>query len=239
MHKEHFQAIKFLRCNEQIIITNPDKGFGVVIVNKSGYIKKMGYILDDKTKCLNKGGVDVHSNTTKSEQKVQKLLLDLVQQTILARDVYDRVRPTGSQRPRMYGLPKTHKENIPLRPILSMIVSFQHELATWLAEILVLVLKLYSSHSVKDSSTFANLIQSCNLEPTKSFLCSFDISSLITNVPLDETMEICADALYRGHLDCPPFPGDTFREFMLIATKGVEFSFNSQMYKKIRQCGNA
>jgi len=109
----------------------------------------------------------------------------------------------------------------------------QHELAKWLAEILVPVLKLYSSHCIKDSFMFANFFQNCNLEPAKSFLCSFDISSLITNVPLDETMEICADALYRGHLDCPPFPGDTFREFMLIATKGVEFSFNSQMYKKL------
>ena len=41
---------------------------------------------------------------------------------------------------------------------------------------------------------------------------------------MDETIEICADALYRGNLDCPPFPEDTFRELMLIATRGVEFS---------------
>ena len=48
--------------------------------------------------------------------------------------------PTDSQRPRMYGLPKTHKENIPLRPVLSMIGSSQHELAKWLAEISYLLL---------------------------------------------------------------------------------------------------
>ena len=65
------------------------------------------------------------------------------------------------------------------------------------------------------------------------FLCSFDISSLFTNVPLDETIEICADALYQGHLDCPPTPQDTFRELMLIATRGVEFSFNNQMYTQL------
>ena len=103
----------------------------------------------------------------------------------------------------------------------------------WLAESLVQVLNLYSSHCVKDSFTFANLIQNCNLEPAKSFLCSFDISSLFTNVPLDEIIEICANALYRGPLDCPPFPEDTFRELMLIATQGVEFSFNNQMYKQL------
>ena len=81
--------------------------------------------------------------------------------------------------------------------------------------------------------TFANFIRNCILEPAKSFLCSFDISSLFTNVPLDETIEICANALYRGHLDCPPLPEDTFRELMLIATRGVEFSFNNQMHKQL------
>ena len=40
-------------------------------------------------------------------------------------------------------------------------------------------------------------------------------------------------ALYQGHLDCPPFPEDTFRELMLLATRGVEFSFNNQMYKPL------
>ena len=97
------------------------------------------------------GGVDLHDNAAKSEQRLQKRLLDLVHQNILACNIYGRVRPTGSQRPQMYGLPKTHKENILLRPILSMIGSSQYELATWLAEILVPILKLYSSHCVKDS----------------------------------------------------------------------------------------
>ena len=200
---------------------------------KSDYIKKMSSILDDQTMFLNMAGIYLHENTAKNKQKLQQRLLDLANQKILARDVYDRDRSTGSQRPRMYGLPKTHKENIPLRPILSLIGSSQNKLAKWLAEIFPPVLKLYSSHCVKDSFTFANFIQNCHLEPAKTFLCYFDISSLFTNVPLDETIEICADALYRGHLDCPPIPEDTFRELMLIATRGVEFSFNNQMYKQL------
>ena len=39
--------------------------------------------------------------------------------------------------------------------------------------------------------------------------------------------------MYRVHLDCPPFPEDAFKELMLIATPGVEFSFNNQMYKQL------
>ena len=133
----------------------------------------------------------------------------------------------------MYGLPKTHKKDIPLRPILSMIGSSQHELAKWLSEVLAPVLRLYSLNCVKDSFTFANFIQNYSVDPAKAFLCSFDISSLFTNVPLDETIGICTDALYKGHHDCPPFPEDTFREVMLFSTRGVEFSLNNQMYKQL------
>ena len=46
-------------------------------------------------------------------------------------------------------------------------------------------------------------------------------------------MGICADALYRSDLDCPPLPEDTFKELMLFATRGVEFSFNNLRYKQI------
>ena len=114
-----------------------------------------------------------------------------------------------------------------------MISSSQHELAKWLSEILAPVLKLYSSHCVKDSFTFANFIQNFQFDSTKTFMCSFDISSLFTNVPLDETIGICADALYRGGLDCPPLPKNTFKALMPIAMQGVEFSFNNQMYKQL------
>ena len=31
--------------------------------------------------------------------------------------LYNKLRPTGSQPPRIYGLPKIHKPDIPLRPI--------------------------------------------------------------------------------------------------------------------------
>ena len=47
MHKEYFRAISRLRKNDDIIITKPDKGFGIVLLSKSNYVDKMNEILDD------------------------------------------------------------------------------------------------------------------------------------------------------------------------------------------------
>ena len=62
----------------------------------------------------------------------------------------------------------------------------------------------------------------------------FDIVSLFTNIPLDETLSICADFLYRvPSAFVLPFAEDVFVELMEIASKLVSFSFNDVMYHQM------
>ena len=134
---------------------------------------------------------------------------------------------------RLYGLPKTHKTNMPLRPILSMTSSAQHQLAKYLSSFLQPVLFLYSSNCILDSFTFADIIKFFNLDPSSVFLCSFNISSLFTNTFLAETIQITVDALYKiNHLSLS-FPRKVFIELMEMAISSVEFSFNDILYRQI------
>ena len=134
----------------------------------------------------------------------------------------------------MYGLPKIYKPGIPLCPFLSMCHSVQHSLAKWLVEVLNPVLELYSGFCVKDSFTFSSVTRRLPVCNDFQFLVSFDIVSLFTNIPLDETVSICADFLYRGPSTIAlPFPEEVFIELMEIATKSVSFSFNEILYCQI------
>ena len=210
MTKECFQAIKSLRTNEEILITKPDKNAGVVILNKNDYNDKMKTILNDTTKFLDLGPVTNKDNTAKIESRIQRRLLQLRKECLISKQVYEAIRPTGSQRPRMYGLPKIHKKDVPLRPILSMTGSAQHQLAKWLTSLLQSVLQNLSSNCVSDSFTFIKEVRKFTFSPSSVFLCSFYISSLFTNVPLAETIEICADALYNDDSMAPSFPRNIF-----------------------------
>ena len=136
MKKECLQALKSFCSNNDILITKPDKRSGVVVVDKSDYIFKMEKILHDTTKFELIGSSYNFDNTAKVESNIQRQLLQLKKDGLLPPSVYKTIRPTGSQRPRLYGLPKTHKEDLPLRPILSMIGSAQHSLAKWLTSML-------------------------------------------------------------------------------------------------------
>ena len=95
----------------------------------------------------------------------------------------------------MYGLPITHREGTPFLLILFMIGSSHHELGKWLAGLLQPVLERFSSHCTSDSFIFAKTMQNLDIDPN-AFMCSFDVSSLLTNVSLDETIKICSEALY-------------------------------------------
>ena len=62
------------------------------------------------------------------EVKIQKRFLQLYKNYFpFSNEIYEKIRAVSSQRPRMYGLPKIHKPNGTLIPILTMCSSVQHE----------------------------------------------------------------------------------------------------------------
>ena len=109
---------------------------GVVIMNNSNYISKIHFILQDSSKFENFGLSFETDNTSKIKAHIQRRLLQLKKEGLLLSKIYLRILPTGSQRPRMYDLPKIHKQDVSPRNILSMTGSAQHQLAQWLTSVI-------------------------------------------------------------------------------------------------------
>ena len=90
--------------------------------------------------------------------------------------------------PRLYVLPKIHKDSIPLRPIVSAIGSPTYELAKYLATLLQTHIGQTSSY-IKDSGHFISKISTLNLNPGDR-LISFDVVSLFTKVLIKDTLTL-------------------------------------------------
>ena len=99
--KECIQATRSLRCNENIHMTKRDKDSNVVITNKSDCVSKMHFILQDSFKFENLGPTFETENTAKIEAHVQRQLLQLKTEGLLPFKIYNRIRATCLQRPRM------------------------------------------------------------------------------------------------------------------------------------------
>ena len=106
--RAHIEALKRLKANRDILLTRPDKGAGIVIINKADYIDKMQTILQDEQKFLKTPSEN--DRTSMIESKLTDCLKRLHQQNLITNELFTRLKPTGSNIPRMYGLPKVqHK----------------------------------------------------------------------------------------------------------------------------------
>ena len=228
---QHRSVIKSLRNNNNLVVSKSDKGVGFVLLDHVDYVNKMLLILNDDTKFTKLGPVETCDHTTSIEVKFQKQQRKWVKSNLLSPEISDSIRPVGSIHSRLYGLSKIHKDGVPLRPILSMVDSGRQKVSSWLSSVRQTVLEHLSCFCIKDSFSFSKIIR--NFSPTDMFMSSFDVCSLYTNVPLEKTIEICCDVLFRSSLPKPTFPESVFKHLINFATSSVEFSFNNIMYRQI------
>ena len=149
----HHRILKNLRNNTNLVITKPDKGNGVVILDRSKYNDVILKIISDKTKFE-----EIASDPTfKRESSLQRYLRKLKQKNFFTDEDYHKLYPCGSTPARIYGLPKMHKfspgDDFPkLRPIVSSIGTYNYNLAQHLCKLLSPCIP--SDYSCKDTFSF-------------------------------------------------------------------------------------
>ena len=87
----------------------------------------------------------------------------------------------------MYGFPKTHKENFPMRPIISSINTPTYELARNLSRELKRVFPK-TKYSIDNSFELKKLLNNTRVPPNH-IMVSFDAKSLFTNVTITHVIE--------------------------------------------------
>ncbi|KAG8238481.1 hypothetical protein J437_LFUL004944 [Ladona fulva] len=101
--------------------------------------------------------------------------------------------PQAAVPPRLYGLPKVHKEGIPLRPIVNGINSPTYLLARYLSKLLTPLIG-ESNRAVKNSAEFVTTLKQLKLD-NGGMLVSFDVVSLFTKVPIQESLILIEEKL--------------------------------------------
>jgi hypothetical protein len=179
-----------------------------MVLNTLHYKRKIAALLEDKAYKKPKKGP-----TDSVERKTV-----LLKRSRIAEEICQQIRPQGSRPSRLYGLPKTHKPDVPLRPIVSTIGSPSHRLAKHLAG-LFNTHTVNSPHHVRNLVKIINTLGSLQISP-HDIMVSFDVVLLFTRVPIKDTME-----LLGRH-----FEEDILRLFRHVLTTSY-FSFNGQFYE--------
>ncbi|XP_015770330.1 PREDICTED: uncharacterized protein LOC107348781 [Acropora digitifera] len=207
------KAIHQFKRRDDIVLTKPDKGSGVVVMDKEEYLRlladasinnvtKFRIVKPDRPKCRGRPPKHYHPLLHKEKE------LESLVRRILPTAIAESVRPSGSRLAHLYGLPKTHKEKLAMRPILSATQTYNYALAKWLDDKLKPLVT--NQYMIRDTFEFVNEVHELVIN-NGDILVSYDVSSLFTNVSLEETIHYSPTR---------------------AATKDQLFTFNGQLYEQ-------
>jgi hypothetical protein len=187
-----------------------DKGNATIILNTEDYKHKVTSLLEDTSyRRIDK------DPTEKTERKTSWLLKN----STLTEDINKQLLPSGSIPPRLYGLPKMHKDGVPLRPIVRNIGAPTYQLSKYLAGFLS-QLTGKVTHHVRNSLQFVQTWDSIIVQP-EELMVSFDVVSLFTKVPITDTLQLV---------------GQHFEEDLLVLFKhmltSTYFCFKGKFYEQ-------
>ena len=226
---EQMRAIRELRSKDSgLTILPADKGCVTVVLDHGEYERKIQQLLDDcNTYCkLN------HDPTPALERKMNSKLLTLCKQKELPHTLYTKLRSTAGRTPPLYGLPKIHKDGVPLRPIVSFIGSPTYNLSKHLSKILSPLVG-QSSSTVRNSKQFVDFV-SMQTIGSDEYLVSFDVVSLFTNVPTSLAIDVA-----RRHLETDDTLADrtalnvnSIVSLLELCLSATFFSFRGNFYRQ-------
>ena len=221
-------ALRELKRDRDCIVLTADKGVAMVVMDKQDYINKANQLLNQNTyKVISK------DPTTTIKNKLINILRVIKTKTGLGSYSYKAMYPTGCVPPKFYGLPKIHKPDTPLRPIVSSCGSVTYGVAKELAKILKpLVGK--SPHHINSTQDFVEQAKHFTLEAGEC-LSSYDVSALFTSVPIDPALNVIKDLLVKDNTlkERTVMEVEDIILLLEFCLKNTYFSFQGQFYEQV------
>ena len=93
-----------------------------------------------------------------------------------------------------------------------------------------------NEYSIKTTTDFAERLSNRTVDDDE-VLVSYDVSSLFTEVPLDETIDHIIHEIYTNNKSPQLSSKLLFRRLLCNVTKNTVFSFNDNLHRQIDGCG--
>lgn len=210
-----------------------DKGQGIVLVDTDDYNHKLNGILSDSSKFKI---IPVPNDIKKhpvciEENKLSRYLNKYVKNKV-DDSVYKDILPSGSNIARIYGTVKVHKNNYPVRPIVSTIGAANYKLAKYLDNLIKP--HINDDLMLKSTNDFISVLDDVKHKINRhSTLVSFDVENLFTNVPVTEAINIATKLVYSpSNANKPKYEEKVFKDLLKFATSGC-FLMNDTVYQQV------
>ena len=203
-----------------------DKGNGVCLISKVDYMKKLNSIVEDDTKfkVVEKDKrINARHPLLKRIEHIKEIIKVNLKPYIDTK-IYNSLITGGNSPGKLYGTCKVHKKDHPLRPIVSMLNTPSYKLAKFIDK--MIKPHIPKQYCVENNKEFLEKLSQYE-HKDGDYCISFDVVSLFTNVPLNETIEMITNGLPDSNI-----PKKSLTSLLKCVTGGL-FQYNNKLYSQI------
>ncbi|CAF3028976.1 unnamed protein product, partial [Rotaria sp. Silwood2] len=243
-YKDHLEAqqqahiarsIRTLIKEKNLIIRLTDKSHNFYIGSETEFNKKVQKFFADTNAFM-----ELSENPFNDiANKVIQFLNRLRGKDFIRKWHYEQMMPdrTKTQLAHLYFNPKTHKDNIPVRPIENTI----HAPTTNISKFLDKILQPIFNDKCKETNIIdgASLIERLHkyirkgLFKSSTLFCTFDIHNLYTMLPQKESIKILGEFLeVHGYTKVKGIDVTTIKELATIVLQENAFVYDKKVYKQ-------
>ncbi|XP_043195743.1 uncharacterized protein LOC122367039 [Amphibalanus amphitrite] len=229
--ESEMQFLDEIQKNDNVVVKQSDKCKGLIIMDRTEYVNKSHAILDDRN---NYEAIDKNP-VPKVEAECKRIFKD-VSRDKLPEGTIKELIPNHSRTPVFYGVPKDHKEGVPLRPVISACGGPTEKMSCLLERVLKQLLQFVPTH-LWDTEHFLKRLDEHTQEqgiPKGSIFFSIDVVNLYGSIPISEAIDAVCDKLATHLKDVDTFGlsvEDIRKLLQESLTKNV-FSFNNEYYRQ-------
>ena len=219
-----------LKEDKSCMVLTTNKGVALVVIDRTDYIRKAKELLQDTSTYRT-----IKADPTSSlKSRLINMLKNIKAETGMQDNTYKKMYPTGASPPKFYGLPKIHRKNIPLRPIVSSIGSVSYGVAKELSKIIKPLMGC-SIHHVQNSTQFAEEMKRNRIEQVEC-ITSYDVTALFTSIPVPSTLDIIRSKLEHDAdlSNRTSMSADNIIELRSFCLNNTYFVFQEEFYEQTR-----
>jgi len=227
--KEEKLALEAAREDSSVIFKPSDKCKGLVIMPKQTYIDKVQPIVAEYE--------HITKNPTPKLEAMTKRVIHETMDNVVHEKVIKNIIPNSSRTAELYGLPKNHKANVPLRPIVSACGDPLDKLSWFLERIITQLLPLIPAH-LKNTEQYLSTLKNKYPDslPPGAIVFTMDVQNLYGNVPTDEAITAVCNMIHshKNQIDLFGITLDDLRTLLQHCLQNNYVRFGTEFYKQTK-----